>query len=182
MSLKQLLFNGTATLAEKIKDKVLQKLISDVEAEGESAGMQVTFIGEFQQKTKHEKSKVMVHPYLVIQNIDQFTDMPDGILSGVFYELGRIANITGSISPDEIKFDKRYDNSLISEREKRFYSNIRNGLFPEDKGKPLLNRSIIRYKGQSEDGGKTYRGTWEFNSTTADMATKGTFMMQAKIK
>jgi len=177
MSVKQILFNNIAKIAKKNTDKILDNTIT----QAKSNNLQVSYTGIYNQATEVEGSLEMPVPFVIAQNAEQATMLKKGTLVGRIYDLGRFASIIGTITPREIEFIKKYITKSIPNKQRSKLRKLRNILEPKYKGRPLLNPAIIKYQGQSTDGGQTYTGNWNFTSKTADMATKGSFEMSKNI-
>ena len=151
MNLKQILFEGLSRDLEKKARRVMEKTVS----QAESDGYRVTFTGTYRQATAISGSSEIAVPFVVAQTSDQISKREQGILEGRVYDMGKYAGLQGELKADSVEFTKRYQNGV-------------------------MNRNPIEYSGKSTDGGNTYEGTWEFESSTADMAKKGTFIMEKK--
>jgi len=176
MNLKQILFDGLSKEMERKEKQVMD--ITVRQAEGDS--YQVTFTGLYRQATKVKGSSEMPVPFAVAQTEEQAAKLAEGVLEGRIYDVGRYASVEGTVSPEAVEFNKRYESASVPEGARKVMLALRDVLGPQHKGRPLLNPSTIRYQGQSEDGGQTYKGIWNFNYKPADMATRGTFTMQRK--
>ena len=173
---EQKLFDVAAEICRVGYKSRLEELLSESR---KIPGYFVSFSGEYTQKTVNPKSKIMVVPYIVLQDADQLTDMPDGIFSGIILETFSFANINGSISPERVEFIKRYDHSGLSKNKRKRYGQIRDLLLPDHKGKPLFNENLIHYEGQWNNS--LYEGSWEFDSkykARGIESTVGTFNMR----
>lgn len=153
MDLKQILFDGLSKDLERKARVVMDKTVSQAERDG----YQVTFTGTYRQATAVSGSSEMAVPFVVAQTPDQISKLEQGVLEGRVYDMGNYAGILGELRAESVEFTKRYQHSRV-------------------------NKNPIEYRGKSTDGGNTYRGNWEFESSTADMAKKGTFIVEKKSK
>ncbi len=180
---------------EKNQKKILEKTIEQIESEG----LQISFTGLYRQSNRWGLE--IPFPFVVSHTPEQVDKLSKGVLEGRVYDMGTYANITGTINPETVEFTKEYRQGKIlsplgeiakmhltqlltkSENAQKAVKDLEEAVTRLQNREIELdercpNRRAIRYQGQSSDNGRTYNGTWEFNSETADMATKGTFTMQ----
>jgi len=148
--------------------------------QAESDGLEVIFVGTYQQGISANAKLQASVPFVIAQNTKQMQYLgKEGILLARVYDARRFANIRGEITPKKVKFIKVYSLDSITEEDKISLDEIREMFEPERKGKPYINPHDILYEGNSEDG-ITYSGNWRFACEDADIATNGTFSMQRR--
>ncbi len=177
MDLDKAFFNEISALVERDFDKLMDAAVKQAEGDG----YQVSFAGVYKQTIKVEGSSEMSVPFVVAQTAEQVAKLAEGFLEGRIYDAGELSSVEGKISPESVNFDI-CETFFLPRAQRRISVNSGSALGSEDLVIPPLNLNKIIYQGQSNDGGKTYSGTWSFNSETSYMIPKGwSFSKQKKV-